>query len=112
MIKSKIAMPEVVSHETWVTRREELLAKEKELTRLRDQLNAERRRLPMVKIEKDYTFTGPDGKATLQELFDGRLQLILYHFMFGPAWVEGCVGCSMLVDGIGRPEHLYARINN
>lgn len=103
------SLPEVVSPEKWHAAREELLQQEKEYTRLRDQLNAKRRRLPMVKIEKDYTFQGPNGQLSLIDLFNGRQQLILYHFMFGPHWEEGCVGCSMLVDGIGNLSHLHAR---
>ncbi|MFC4874363.1 DUF899 domain-containing protein [Negadavirga shengliensis] len=102
-------LPEVVSPEKWKAAREEFLQQEKELTRLRDKINARRRRLPMIKIEKSYTFEGPDGQASLMDLFNGRQQLILYHFMFGPTWDEGCVGCSMLVDGMGNPTHLHAR---
>jgi len=77
-------LPEVVSREEWFTARRELLAKEKELTRLRDQLNADRRRLPMVRVEKDYRFEGPDGEVGLADLFDGRPQLVMHHFMYGP----------------------------
>lgn len=101
--------PEVVTAEEWQVAREQLLKKEKELTRALDRLSAERRRLPMVKIEKEYTFQGPNGPASLVDLFDGRRQLILYHFMFGPEWDEGCDGCSMLVDNMGHPAHLHAR---
>jgi predicted dithiol-disulfide oxidoreductase (DUF899 family) len=83
------------------------LAKEKELTRLRDQLSAERRELPWVKVEKQYIFDGPKGKETLAGLFDGRGQLIIKHFMLGPGWKEGCVGCSFEVDHIeGALVHL------
>ena len=83
------------------------MLKEKELTRLRDQLSAERRKLPWVKVEKNYVFDGPNGKETLADLFDGRSQLIVYHFMFGPGWKEGCVGCSFLADNIdGALVHL------
>jgi predicted dithiol-disulfide oxidoreductase (DUF899 family) len=89
--------------------RQELLVKEKEATRARDALNVERRRLPMVKIEKAYVFEGPNGKASLLDLFEGRRQLILYHFMFDPSWDEGCDGCSMVVDNMGHPAHLHAR---
>jgi predicted dithiol-disulfide oxidoreductase (DUF899 family) len=74
-----------------------------------DALAAERRRLPMVKIDKEYVFDGPDGNATLLGLFEGRRQLILYHFMFDPRWDAGCVGCSMLVDGIGHLAQLHVR---
>jgi len=81
----------------------------KEATRARDTLNAERRRLPMVRIEKDYVFEGPSGKANLLDLFDGRRQLIIYHFMFDPEWDEGCPGCSFFVDNICHLAHLHAR---
>lgn len=101
--------PKVVTREEWLVARNELLAKEKEHTRARDALNAARRRLPMVRVEKEYTFDGPHGKATLAELFEGRRQLVLYHFMFGPNQEEGCDGCSMVVDNMGHPAHLNAR---
>jgi predicted dithiol-disulfide oxidoreductase (DUF899 family) len=101
--------PPVVSEEEWQVARESLLAREKEATRARDALAAERRRLPLVRIEKDYVFDGPDGKATLLDLFDGRRQLLLYHFMFGPNQDVGCDGCSMVVDQIGHLAHLHAR---
>lgn len=87
-------LPQVVSREEWLAARKELLAKEKELTRQRDTLAAERRRLPMVKIDQEYLFEGPDGKVTLLNLFDGRRQLIVYHFRFSPEWDEGCPSCS------------------
>jgi predicted dithiol-disulfide oxidoreductase (DUF899 family) len=97
----------VVSREEWLIARKQLLAKEKALTRLRDQLSAERRALPWVKVEKKYVFDGPNGKETLADLFAGRSQLIVYHFMFGPGWKEGCVGCSFLADHIaGALVHL------
>ena len=79
-----------------------LLAKEKEATRARDALAAERRRLPRVRIDKDYVFEGPDGKAALLDLFEGRRQLLLYHFMFGPNQDAGCDGCSMFIDQVGH----------
>lgn len=88
----------VVSKEEWVTKRKELLKKEKELTHLRDQLAMERRELPWVAIEKEYVFDGPDGRETLSQLFDGKSQLIVYHFMFQPDWTEGCKGCSLQAD--------------
>src|SRR3989441_8296565 len=93
-------LPPVVSPDEWEAAREQLLAKEKEATRARDALAAERRGLPRVRIEKEYAFEGPDGKASLLDLFDGRRQLILYHFMFGPNQDAGCDGCSMVADGI------------
>jgi predicted dithiol-disulfide oxidoreductase (DUF899 family) len=97
----------IVTREEWLAARQAHLAKEKELTRLRDQLSAERRELPWVKIDKPYVFDGPNGKETLVDLFDGRSQLIIKHFMLGPAWKEGCVGCSFEVDHIeGALVHL------
>jgi predicted dithiol-disulfide oxidoreductase (DUF899 family) len=90
----------IVSRDEWLIARKAHLAREKELTRLRDQVSAERRELPWVKIEKNYVFDGPEGKQTLAELFDGRSQLVVYHFMFGPGWKEGCDGCSFLADHI------------
>jgi len=88
----------IVSREEWIGARKELLAKEKQLTHLRDEINAARRKLPWVRVEKEYTFDGPSGLETLAQLFGGRSQLIIYHFMFGPEWSEGCVGCSFLSD--------------
>ncbi|MBP1150619.1 MULTISPECIES: DUF899 domain-containing protein [unclassified Methylocaldum] len=104
-----IYLPKIVSKAEWLAAREELLIKEKELTRARDALNAERRRLPMVKIDKAYVFEGPDGQLNLPDLFEGRRQLIVYHFMFDPNRDEGCVGCSWVVDSMGHPAHLHAR---
>src|SRR5260370_41275936 len=89
---------EVVSKEKWTEARKTLLASEKELTRQRDELSRHRRELPWVKVEKNYVFDGPRGKESLAELFDGRSQLIIYHFMFGPGWGEGCKSCSFLAD--------------
>jgi predicted dithiol-disulfide oxidoreductase (DUF899 family) len=109
MIKNNIVLPQVVSRDQWLAARQAFLVKEKEFTRAHDALNAERRRLPMVKIEKEYIFDGPDVRASLLDLFEGRRQLILYHFMFGPDWNEGCDGCSMVVDNMGHPAHLHAR---
>ena len=91
----------VVTREEWQADRKNLLAKEKELTRLRDKLSAERKKLPWVKIEKPYEFDSPTGKESLSTLFDGCSQLIVKHFMFGPGWKEGCVGCSFEVDHVG-----------
>jgi predicted dithiol-disulfide oxidoreductase (DUF899 family) len=102
-------LPPVVSSKEWQAARDALLAKEKEATRARDALAAERRRLPIVRIEKDYAFDGPDGKTRLLDLFEGRRQLLLYHFMFGPNQNEGCDGCSMFVDQVGHLAHLHAR---
>ena len=90
----------IVSREEWNAARKALLAKEKQLTRQRDQLSAERRRLPWVKVDKTYVFDGPGGKVALADLFDGRSQLVVQHFMFGPDWEEGCVGCSFGADHV------------
>jgi predicted dithiol-disulfide oxidoreductase (DUF899 family) len=90
----------VVSREEWIAARKALLVKEKQLTRQRDQVSAERRNLPWVKIDKPYLFDGPSGKESLADLFDGRSQLVLQHFMFGPDWEEGCVGCSFGADHV------------
>jgi predicted dithiol-disulfide oxidoreductase (DUF899 family) len=101
--------PRVVSRDEWLAARRELLAQEKEFTRQRDALNTERRKLPMVEIDKKYIFQGPDGQASLPGLFEGRGQLLIYHFMFDPDWDEGCESCSFLADGIGHLAHLHAR---
>ena len=105
--------PQVVSPTEWQAARDKLLIKEKQATRARDALAAERRRLPMVRIDKDYVFDGPDGKARLLDLFDGHRQLIVYHFMFAPGvdgWpTAGCPGCSQFVDNLGHLAHLHAR---
>jgi len=92
--------PNVVSRAEWLVARTRLLSKEKELTHLRDELSAQRRQLPWVKVDKTYVFDGPDGRETLADLFGGRSQLLVKHFMFGPGWQEGCVGCSFEVDHI------------
>jgi predicted dithiol-disulfide oxidoreductase (DUF899 family) len=104
-----MTLPPVVSRSEWEEARQAVLAKEKEHTLVRDALAAERRRLPRVRIEKDYVLQGPDGEVPLIDLFDGRRQLIVYHFMFGPNQEVGCDGCSMFVDQIGHPAHLHAR---
>lgn len=90
----------VVSHEDWLAARKALLAKEKELTRLRDSLGAARRALPWERVETDYRFEGPDGNESLADLFAGRSQLIVYHFMLGPGWGEGCKSCSLFADHV------------
>ena len=93
-----MALPEVVTREQWLEARRALLLREKEMTREHDRLNAERRRLPMVRVEKDYVFDGPDGAVHLLDLFDGKPQLIVQHVMFGPGWDEVCRGCSGSID--------------
>src|SRR5215813_9104240 len=92
--------PQIVSREEWLAARAELLIKEKEATRARDKLNAERRHLPMVRMDKAYVFEGPEGAVSLLDLFDGRRQLIVYHFMFDPSWDDGCPSCTNLVDNM------------
>lgn len=100
---------QVVSQEAWLAARKALLAKEKEATRARDALRAERQALPMVKIEKGYTFEGPDSEVSLLDLFDGRRQLIIQHFMFEPEWEDGCPSCSYAVDDFGDLSHLHEK---
>jgi predicted dithiol-disulfide oxidoreductase (DUF899 family) len=101
---------EVVTREDWAAARDELLAREKEQTRLGDELARERRELPWVRIEKEYLFDTDDGPRTLADLFDGRSQLLIYHFMFGPSYEAGCPTCSSMADGIdGAVAHLKAR---
>ncbi len=106
-----MSLPEVVTREEWLAAREALLAKEKELTLARDALSAERRRLPMVRVDADYAFEGPDGRASLLDLFDGRLQLVVGHFMFDPRWTDGCPSCSAGADEVapGLLAHLEVR---
>ncbi|MFF1395521.1 DUF899 domain-containing protein [Streptomyces sp. NPDC058287] len=104
-----MGLPNVVTREEWLGARQELLAREKAATRARDALNAQRRELPMVEIEKLYVFEGPDGKSELLDLFEGRSQLIVYHFMFGPDQDAGCPNCSAFLDQIGHLSHLRAR---
>jgi len=102
---------QIVSHEQWAAAREQVLTEEKQLTRMRDKVNARRRELPWVKIEKDYVFDGPNGKETLADLFAGPSQLVVRHFMFGPGWEEGCVGCSFWSDHLGGAlPHLEHRV--
>lgn len=102
--------PTVVSPEKWLAARRELLREEKELTRLRDRLAARRRELPWIKVGKPYVFESPTGPVSLADLFDGRRQLIVYHFMFGPGWEEGCKSCSFVSDHLAPAVvHLQAR---
>jgi predicted dithiol-disulfide oxidoreductase (DUF899 family) len=109
MEKITMNLPPIVSKEKWEAAVEAFREKEKAATRARDALAAERRRLPRLAIEKDYTFTGPRGEVNFAGLFDGRRQLLLYHFMFGPNANAGCPGCSMFIDNVGHLEHLHAR---
>jgi len=104
-----VAHPEIVSHADWESRRKELLAAEKELTKHYDRVTAARRRLPMVELTKKFEFDGPNGKVSLLDLFEGRRQLIVYHFMFDPKWDAGCPGCTGLVNSIGDIEMLNKR---
>jgi predicted dithiol-disulfide oxidoreductase (DUF899 family) len=100
----------IVSEEQWIEARRALLAKEKELTHQHDEIARQRRELPWVKIDKNYVFDGPNGKLTLADLFAGRSQLLIYHFMFGPDWKEGCPSCSYVSDHLnGAVPHLAAR---
>ena len=104
------AVPKVVPQAEWLAARKELLRKEKEFTRLRDELSRQRRELPWEKVEKQYVFEGPTGKETLADLFGGKSQLIVYHFMLGPDWKEGCPSCSFLADHFNPSVvHLAAR---
>ena len=98
---TEIKEHEVVSPQQWIASLKELLRKEKEFTKLRDELSRQRRDLPWEKVEKQYVFDGPNGKQTLADLFAGRSQLIIYHFMFGPGWEQGCPSCSYLADHFG-----------
>ena len=101
--------PKIVSRADWLAARRSLLEKEKQLTRERDALNEERRRLPMVAIEKDYVFEGPGGRVRLLDLFDDRSQLIVYHFMFDPSWDKACDGCTGFVNDLPELAELHRR---
>jgi predicted dithiol-disulfide oxidoreductase (DUF899 family) len=102
-------MPPIVSRSEWQKAREDLLVREKQLTRLKDSVSAARRRLPMVEITQAYTFDTETGPATLLDLLDVHRQLIVQHFMFGPDWAQGCDGCSLMADHIGPLSHLHAK---
>jgi len=106
-----MSLPRIVPRGEWLAARKELLAEEKAMTRARDELNVRRRMLPMVRIDKDYVFRGPDGDVSLLDLFGGRRQLIVRHFMFGPEWEAGCPSCSAAADELsdGLFRHLHAR---
>src|SRR5438093_374856 len=110
---------EVVPQKEWLAARKKFLVKEKKFSKLRDELNLQRRKLPWVKIEKEYVFDGPAGKVTLGDLFDGKSQLLIYHFMFGPGWKEGCSHCSFWADHfdsvnihIGQRDTAFAVISS
>jgi predicted dithiol-disulfide oxidoreductase (DUF899 family) len=106
-----MTLPRIATRDEWLAASKELLAKEKELTRQRDALNAARRELPMVEIDEDYVFEGPEGQVRLIDLFEGRRQLIVYHFMFDPAWEDGCPSCTAGTDELnpGFLDHLHTR---
>src|SRR5437763_12796930 len=107
---SEMNPSKIVSEAEWLVARKDLLRREKEFTRLRDELSRHRRELPWVRVEKEYLFDGPNGKETLGDLFEDRSQLIVYHFMFGPDWEEGCKSCSYLADHFdGANWHLPHR---
>ncbi len=105
----QIAHPPVASREEWLEQRLRLLNDEKELTKQHDRVNARRRRLPMVRLDREYAFDGPEGKRKLADLFEGKRQLIVYHFMFDPEWEEGCSGCTGYVDALGSLHLLDER---
>jgi predicted dithiol-disulfide oxidoreductase (DUF899 family) len=106
-----MSLPRIATREQWLVARKELLAKEKELTRQRDALSTERRNLPMVEIDKEYVFDGPNGKVRLIDMFEGRCQLIIYHFMYDPRWDAGCPSCTAGTDELsaGFLAHLHTR---
>ena len=106
-----MALPEITGRDEWLAARRDLLTQEKALTKTRDALNAERRQLPMVEVTKDYAFEGPQGPASLLDLFEDRAQLIVYDFMFHPDWEDGCPSCTAGVDEVsdGFLEHLHTR---
>src|SRR5262252_2017860 len=109
-VVNNVLNTKVVPHAQWVEARKKLLAKEKEFTRLRDELSRSRRALPCERVDKEYVFEGPRGKEKLADLFRGRSQLIVYHFMFGPGWKEGCPSCSFLADTFdGAAVHMAQR---
>ncbi|MGI4790906.1 MAG: DUF899 domain-containing protein [Janthinobacterium lividum] len=109
MIQNELAQPKIATRDEWLVKRKILLSHEKELTKHQDRISAERRKLPMVKIEKNYVFEGPDGKDSFIDLFDARRQLIVYHFMFDPKWDKGCTGCTGYVDALGNLSMLRDR---
>ena len=117
MTENEVPHPPIVSRDEWLAQRDALLLREKELTRESDRVAAARRRLPMVKLDKEYVFESPRGKRRLLDLFEGKRQLIIYHFMFGPGWEKGCPGCTGFVDAIadlsllGKRDTTFALIS-
>ncbi|HVT14099.1 MAG TPA: DUF899 domain-containing protein [Fimbriimonadaceae bacterium] len=109
MTTNEIAHPRIATYDEWLAERKKLLEDEKASTRERDRIAAARRRLPMVRVEKAYRFQGPNGEASLRDLFEGQIQLIVYHFMFGPDWEKGCPGCTSFVDSLGDLSTLKER---
>src|SRR5262245_19878548 len=110
MKTAELTERKIVSRDAWLKARTALLAEEKELTRRHDEIAAKRRALPWVRVEKQYPFDTPQGKRSLADLFDARSQLVVYHFMFGPQWQEGCPSCSFVSDHLdGARTHLPAR---
>ena len=109
MTTDTLAHPQVVSREEWLAERKVLLAQERELTKHLDQVNAKRRRLPMVRVDKEYSFEGPNGKTSLRDLFEGHRQLLVYHFMFAPDWDKGCSGCTGFINALGDLTMLNER---
>ena len=109
-----MSLPEITTREQWLEARKQFLAREKEATRERDALNADRRRLPMVEIDKPYVFEGPEGQLSLADLFDGRRQLIMQHVMFDPSWDDACPSCTGSIDelSVGLVDHLRTRETN
>lgn len=108
-MSTAIPHPPIASPSEWLTQRVHLLEREKEVSRQRDQVAAERRRLPMVRVARDYVFDGAEGKRHLGELFENRIQLVVYHFMFDPAWEKGCPRCTGFVDALGDLSMLAER---
>jgi len=106
-----MSLPKIATRDEWLAARKDLLVKEKEMTRARDALNTERRNLPMVEIDKDYVLDGPKGETRLLDMFEGRQQLIIYHFMFDPSWDDGCPSCTAGIDELspGFLDHLHTR---
>ncbi|KOX24112.1 hypothetical protein ADL05_00485 [Nocardiopsis sp. NRRL B-16309] len=105
----RMELPEIVTRDEWLAARKELLVKEKEVTRARDEVSARRRALPMVRVEKEYVFEGPEGRVGLIDLFEGRSQLIVQHAMFRPEWDEACTSCTSDMDDLGHLPHLHAK---